>query len=151
MIVWHYTTGRCLSAILDAGEIRPATLGVPAHERPIVWFSTNQQFEMTARKGIIRHGQRLTATIREMHDLDGGLFRLGVDPARLLSFAELKQAAHMDAQTIAGLRRAARAVGADPRQWMGTFDPIPVTECVIEKGSPQLIWTAAATTPPQHR
>src|SRR6516162_6600312 len=44
---WHYTKHAHLPSILETRCIRPATLLIGKGERPIVWFSANQDFENT--------------------------------------------------------------------------------------------------------
>src|SRR3954468_6981666 len=66
-LVWHYTTGEKARLILQDGFMRPwgwtwtaarrlsfAPRAARLHDRvPLLWFSRNQQYEPTARKGLI--------------------------------------------------------------------------------------------------
>ena len=54
-LLWHYTTGQGFIGVIDAGVIRPATARVAADERPIVWFSSNQEWEPTSTKIYVAH------------------------------------------------------------------------------------------------
>ena len=49
-MAWHYTVTVRAALILAEGVIRPATVGVPDGEIPVVWFSTRQFWEPTANK-----------------------------------------------------------------------------------------------------
>lgn len=72
-MAWHYTTGNKFPLIVADGLIRPAAIGVKPPERPIVWFSLAQHFEMTARKGLMNEaGQFRTASIQETREFGGG-------------------------------------------------------------------------------
>jgi hypothetical protein len=48
--LFHYTTGLKLKQIINSGQIRPSTAHVPPHEKPVAWFSTQDQWEPTATK-----------------------------------------------------------------------------------------------------
>ena len=110
---WHYTKGRHLANILEDCVIRPATLFVPANERPIVWFSTNQQWEPT-----VGPKERL-----ELYA--GGLVRFGVDPDTAPhNWQTLKELSGMSSKEAQRLYRAAIEEGARPGEWWGTFDPV---------------------------
>lgn len=131
-MAWHYTTGEKFFQISKTGILLPAIAGVVPPERPIVWFSLNQKFEPTARKGINRNGQQVTATLEEMHQLAGGLVRFGVEPTKLLHIEALKRKARINAHTWRRLCAAAVDVGADPGLWFGCLDPLPVDGLVVE-------------------
>jgi hypothetical protein len=45
--VFHYTTGHKLKRIINSGQILPSTAHVPANEKPVTWFSTQDQWEPT--------------------------------------------------------------------------------------------------------
>lgn len=48
-MAWHYTTGIAAVDIMRSVTIRPATGGIAATEKPVVWFSTNPHWEHAAR------------------------------------------------------------------------------------------------------
>ena len=123
---WHYTTGQCAVQIIRDGVIKPATAYVPEGERPIVWFSTNQDWELTANKlwknpggSLIRLGRVQTG------ELGGGLVRFGVAPETAPhDWRALKEFSGMPGWMAQRLYRAAIARGARPGEWWGTFEPV---------------------------
>ena len=126
-MVWHYTKGVHLPKILAAGEIRPATAGVPVGERPIIWFSANATWEATVNPGRIDGVGRLhTATVEEMDAVFGGRARISVDDATApYDWYHLKRAAGIKTKTAQNLETAAIRGGASPKDWRGTFDSVP--------------------------
>src|SRR5262245_17530639 len=80
-LVWHYTTTQCLVKILTDGYLKPATAFVKPPEKPVVWFSTNQDWEETANKlGQTTDGSLVRLGREETAELGGGLIRIGVAP-----------------------------------------------------------------------
>jgi hypothetical protein len=135
MKAWHYTTGEKFPLIIESGLIIPATTGVKPPERPIVWFSLDQYFEMTARKGLANEtGFLRTATIQETRELAGGLVRFGVDAERLIPWkgGELRKAAKMSYAIAKKLDAIGWKQGASPFEWLGSLEPVRVDECVIQ-------------------
>lgn len=128
-LVWHYTVGQLFAPILDDGWLRPATAVVVAPEKPILWFSGNQDWEETANKlvglpdGSFRYGSRETT-----RELGGGLVRFGYRRDRLHPWPKIARKAHMTAKTMAGLEAAARKAGSSPAEWYGTTRPIPLAQ-----------------------
>lgn len=121
--VWHYTKGRLLPAILADGLIKPATAFVPVNEKPIVWFSTNQHWERTMAPGkdFGRHWYSMEETASKF-----GLARIGVDPdIAPYDFSALRELSGMTSAVANGLVKAAKKRYAEPREWRGTFEPVP--------------------------
>jgi hypothetical protein len=126
--VWHYTTGHLLAKILADGYIRPAAESVVLDERPVVWFSGNPFFEMTALKGIVdsRTGHRRTATMEEMFRVGGGLGRIEVaQSAAPLGWRKIQRKAHIDPGFARALQHTAHKVGSDPNEWLGSLTAVP--------------------------
>jgi hypothetical protein len=48
--IYHYTTGLKLRSIINSGAIKPTTAKIEPHEKPVAWFSTQEQWEPTATK-----------------------------------------------------------------------------------------------------
>jgi hypothetical protein len=126
-MVWHYTTVDRLVMIIAAGEIRPATTGVPNGEKPIVWFSTHPEWEPTATKAMKdRNGWTRRATIEEVEQFSGGLARIGVAPETAPhSWRELKHMSGMRSGEARRLERAAVEDRSFTGDWRGTFDSVP--------------------------
>ena len=72
--IFHYTTGTRLRSIVNSGAIKPTTAKIEPHEKPVAWFSTQDQWEPTATKVPIpgMAGQIATAQAQ------GGLVRITV-------------------------------------------------------------------------
>jgi hypothetical protein len=52
-IIWHYTNGATIEAILASGIIDVSSAGIGKGERPAAWFSTNPHWDASANKGNI--------------------------------------------------------------------------------------------------
>lgn len=126
-VVWHYTHGGAFNGIKKDRMIRQATAFVPANERPITWFTTEQYWEPTVTKGkILPDG-----TIKNL-DMSGllaakiKLYRIGVDPDTApYRWSELKELSGMHPIMATALASVARDQNANPSRWRGTFDSVP--------------------------
>ncbi len=107
--------------------IRGAAAGVPAGERPLVWFSSRQLWEPTATKGIVVNGVRRDATMQEMM-AERGLWRFGISVSELLPWKALREQGNIGADTARDLIRAARRVGADPSFGTARLRPWSLTD-----------------------
>lgn len=132
VFAWHYTTGQNFLSITESGWLRPATAYVVPPEKPVLWFSLNQQFEPTALKGLADNGVYRGATLEETYTIGGGLVRFGVSPHDLLGGERLRKRAHIDRRVWAGLAAVGIKAGADPALWMGTTTAIEASLTVIE-------------------
>lgn len=125
MRIWHYTVGERLWSILRDKIIKPATAGVPAGERPVVWFTTNPAWEPTANKGIWRNGELLWLTKEETAAEGGGLFRIEVAPdAAPYGWEEFKRLSGISGRTSKRLARIARQRGSNYHDWRVSFEPV---------------------------
>lgn len=129
---WHYTTGHCAIQIVLSGLILPATECVPAREKPVVWFSLNQDWEPTATKGIVDPltGLRRNATTEEMAHLANGLYRFGVLPSCLMSWTDLKSKTRINRKTALALARVAYEMGGNANHWMGTTTAVSLRHVI---------------------
>jgi hypothetical protein len=125
-MIWHYTVDRNFCSILTEGLIRPATARVPPGERPIVWFSTEQYWEPTVTKGWLQtDGTIKDLKMGDFLEREIQLFRIGVDPATApYRWCDLKSLSGMSSEAAHGLARMAKALGANPSRWRGTFDAV---------------------------
>jgi hypothetical protein len=126
-LLWHYTVGQWLRLILRDGLIRPATAFLPPDEKPVVWFSRNPDWEPTANK--IRGNSDGSVVCLDMHgtaELGEGLARIGVAPqVAPYNWHQLKKLAGTKSAMARALEEAAIRQGSSPRDWYGTFDPVP--------------------------
>lgn len=125
MMLWHYTTGALLGAILKSGVVRVARACALPGERPLAWLSANQDFEPTAIKFAFDDaGNMRVLTLAELAHHGEGLGRLGisVDIARALGFQRWPMAAaraRMRPDVIAAMEQSGRDQGATPADWWG--------------------------------
>ena len=90
VLAWHYTTGEKFKAIVTSGYLKPTGILVKPPERPVLWFSLNQQFEPTARKAAIEGGAYRVLSVEETGRHCGGLVRFGLSPRKLLTGDKLR-------------------------------------------------------------
>ena len=120
--VYHYTTGLKLRSIINSGAIKPSTAHVPAHEKPVAWFSTSPEWEPTATKTSVpgKLGQLITAKAQN------GLVRITVPGACApYGIQQLPKVAGTSLQAYTGLLLAGLELGADPGVWRFTPNPVP--------------------------
>jgi len=124
---WHYTTGQKFTLIAQDGIIKPATIGVPRGERPIVWFSTHPMWEPTACKGMINEtGKLVRLTMDQTREMGGGLVRFAVAlQTAPHDWRALKELSGMSGRMAQHLYHEGIRQGARPGDWWGTFDPVP--------------------------
>jgi hypothetical protein len=115
-----------LQSILADEEIRLATTGVPEGERPVVWLSKRSSWEPTATKGFLDRatGIRRNATIEEMVRLAGGFARIAVDSSGLSTWIEHRRIGRIRPEMARCLVITARRVGANPADWLVSYEPI---------------------------
>ena len=110
-----------LPTILRTQVILPATTGVPAGEKPVVWFSSRQDWEPSAAKGIIEDGRNHTLTFDEM--VSFGIARIGVDQsAAPYNWQQLCKRARIARRK--DLEGAGIAMGSNPAYWYGVLKPV---------------------------
>jgi hypothetical protein len=126
-IRWHYTVGERLESILRDRVIKPAAPLVSAAEKPVVWFSSNQDWEETVNKGAVDPFGSFTAGTKEStHRPVGWLVRIGVSPSDAPhDWNAFKRLSGISNRTAQGLYEAAKKTGARPGQWFFSFGPVP--------------------------
>ncbi len=120
--IYHYTTGMKLRSIINSGCIKPTTAKIEPHEKPVAWFSTQDQWEPTATKVPIpgMAGQIGTAKAQ------GGLVRITVPgTCAPYIFPQLPLIAGTSPKTYIGLLLSALKLGSDPDTWRFTPTPVP--------------------------
>lgn len=120
--IYHYTTGLKLKQVINSGAIKPSTAHVPVNEKPVAWFSTQNQWEPTATKVPIpgMAGQNATAKAQ------GGLVRITVPgTCAPYIFPQLPLIAGTSPTACIGLLLAGVELGSDPETWRFTPTPVP--------------------------
>jgi hypothetical protein len=124
-LLWHYTTQQSLAEILRDGFIKLATDGVPAREKPAVWFSSNQEWEETVNQTYQTAMGRVWCTREELSLRRGGLARIGVLPSTATddwcSYRAKSGILPIEAEQLCVNGRKA---GASPDQWFVSFEPV---------------------------
>lgn len=145
MFAYHYTNVGAMAGIMESGFIAPSTFGVPANERPIVWFSTHETWEPTARTPV-RKDERAKWTLHTRPSLRKmaestkvPFFRLAVDAENLTPWRELR--ANFSYTRAKKLEDRARHMGAKPSDWMGTFTPVAMREIPFAEIYAAGLWT----------
>ena len=122
--LFHYTTGHKLRLILLSGQIKPSTAGIEPHEKPVAWYSTQDQWEPTATKCPIpgMPGQLITANAQH------GLARITVPTACApYGFEDLPRIAGTSHETCRGLLLAGLKLGSDPTTGRFTPELVPAS------------------------
>jgi hypothetical protein len=120
--IFHYTTGLKLKQIINSGSIRPSTAHVPPTEKPVAWFSTQDQWEPTCTKVSIpgKLGQLVTAKAQS------GLVRITVPgTCAPYVFPQLPLIAGTSPTACIGLLLAGLELGSNPDTWRFTPTPVP--------------------------
>jgi len=132
LLAWHYTTGGNFIDIMTSGILMTTSENCPTHERPVLWFSLNPNWEPTAVKGIVENGRRRTATMQETKKLGGGLVRLGYPHSELIPWPKLAKEAGILSRNRKMLEKTGMEQGANPHHWCGSLFPISLDELVVE-------------------
>lgn len=128
-LAWHYTIGLRWEEIDSCGLLRPATALVKARERPAVWFTLRDTFEPTAVKLLqAPDGTLRSMPIEETERRGRGLFRIGVDPSKLLTWEEWRRRSRVRPAVAESLETVASDQGSDVAEWLVSFRPLPRDE-----------------------
>jgi hypothetical protein len=120
--IFHYTTGLKLKQIINSGAIEPTTAKIEPHEKPVAWFSTQDQWEPTATKVSTPGMQGQIETAKAQ----GGLVRITVPgSAAPYVFPQLPLIAGTKPSVCIGLLIAGLELGSDPETWRFTPTPVP--------------------------
>jgi len=132
--VYHYTFGHKLRIIKEDGFLRPTGVNISPREVPVLWFSRNPQFEQTAAKAWLQNGMVTLMTHSEMDRMLGIFrFKLITPDARLYSWMQLQRKARIPPKTICHMIDEGVKRGARPRDWYGSFVPIPLGSMRLQR------------------
>ncbi|MHB8474613.1 MAG: hypothetical protein ACYDC8_17575, partial [Gammaproteobacteria bacterium] len=113
-------------------------------ELPVLWFSENQIYELTATKLLVDGVTRCKrmATIAEMTNvtLTGGLFRFRYEGDDLIPWPELAAAARIPRVLAKDLEERAQQIGAVPKEWSGSLAAMPIDGMSIEFAPEFGVW-----------
>lgn len=140
-LVWHYTNGRMIDAILESGVIKLATAGLQPPERPAAWFSTNPLWDASANRGNIylkkkdyqpglvnvnvKDFEEVPFDPDEMDKLFNGRFRIGViAEAAPHGWESFKKMSGMPKITQQSFERMGTEGKGNPIEWRASFQPV---------------------------
>ncbi len=120
-MIYHYTKTIYLVSILSGG-LKPSFRNGPVDK--VLWFSTNPTWERTV---FLDTAPKLEDAYRWATPRMGGIARVACDdvvaPYR---FLEICQAADIPMKVAMRLMNTARRVGANPSEWRGTLETVPI-------------------------
>ena len=144
---FHYTFGTKLPAIVASRALLPLAIDLEPGERPVIWFSANPNWEQTATKLIFspQTGRVQRPTRFELHQMIGVYrFRVDSQDGRLVPWPKIRRAAGISDDMTRTLVRNGRAVGADPKEWSGTLEPVPLEAVTFQAWNPVRGWVPAS-------
>jgi hypothetical protein len=126
-LLWHYTVDKHVNDILRCGYIDVTQLHVYPPEKPMAWFSNDQQWERTVRKSIVTFGGELSPPwgLRQMwqHGVHG--FRIGVLPESApLNWTAARIQGTIPGKVVRRLLEVADKWGANPWDWYASLVPV---------------------------
>jgi hypothetical protein len=120
--VYHYTPGTSLVDILESGIIKLATAEISPREIPVVWLSTNEEWEYTVFKGVRSNSVVLHLHAEEL-EKRWGRGRILISPeVEVCPWAIHRK--QTPPRVARGLERSARQLGAKPDEWYVAYKPI---------------------------
>lgn len=132
-VVWHYSTALGFLALVKAGRVDVSTQDIRANEKPVAWFSANPVMEYTIREVAIERGNGTflrSKTAADYRIMGMGLYRVAVAADSMLRYVDLLKAAKIGITRRRQLESAARRVGANPFEWYGQLQPLPLDQAL---------------------
>lgn len=139
-LAWHYTTAFHIQEILESEVLRPTGIGIQPPEKPILWFSINKFWENTVIKAVADGETNGFLSRDQLMFFTQAFFRFGLPMKGLLFGTMLKQKARMPGMAWKNLLAGAKINKADPTEWCGTFESIPLQRTVIEVMYDDMQW-----------
>lgn len=127
--LWHYTAPQHLAKIIESREIKVAPIGTDPKELAAVWFSSNSDFEQTARKAIRDKESgavQLEATRDEMFKAGFPPVRIEINSSKVRAYdwETYKKISGLSEEAALRLEQAGMEKGADPSEWYASFQPV---------------------------
>lgn len=133
MYVWHYTVIEYLPKIHGYGMLLPSNAAAE-DELPMLWFSANQKWEVTATKPYASASGRMVApSMQDVLD-EGRAIRFGLlrnDP-RLMGWRAACKYAGTPRRLREAMERVGIQQGGSPRDWYAVGDAIPVDDLFFQ-------------------
>lgn len=131
--VFHYAPLLYLPRILRSGYLQPSNAGA-TKERPLLWFSTRQDWEPTATKAIWhpKEGFKQLTFAQQAETFGCIRFALPAEDKRLMHWADACKMAGIPAESQAALELLGRRRGADPAHWLAVHEAVMLSEVEID-------------------
>lgn len=142
-LIWHYSNGSVIDAIIADGVIKLATAGIKPPERGAVHFSTRTDWEPSAnrgnlylKKGDYPVGQKFDVNLAKdlkhekfdaaWMDKEMGRYRIGVVPeAAPHGWRTYVKLASVPKEIVESMERADPAEMGNPNEWRHSLQPVP--------------------------
>lgn len=139
--LFHYTVGIKLPQIQSDGYLKTTPTEPKLGERPLVWLSSNKDYEQTARKHFMTKGDNSTrlGSMEEMDEFGNGVYRFSFPAESLngdlspLPWPVLKHRSRIKKKVIDRLVKRAKGVRAKPSEWWGVMDRLPISIATLER------------------
>ena len=132
--LYHYTINSKFNVIRDAGFLQRTPLKPDRQEKPVVWLSSNANFENTARKisfNPLTQQQHLMS-ISEMIEVTGGVIRyVFIDnDINAIRWGDARKEMGLSRKRRDIMLERAECVTADPDDWWVTFSEIDISKAI---------------------
>ena len=126
-LLWHYTAWEHLAAICESGALKRTNVGAEG-EAPMLWFSSQQQWEPTATKLVVDSARRVQRlTFQQQVELFGCVrFGLASDDSRILDWKAACALAGTPGKLKRKMEAYGQSVGANPAHWFATAVDVPL-------------------------
>ena len=129
VVIWHYTTVQKLGLIVSSGTLTPIAPPRERDEKPVVWFSGQADWDLTANPVVTTSGGRRHATLDETIVVGGGLARIGVTPeVAPHDWKGYKKLSGVRPRRAKLMYDRAVSIGSRPAGWHVAFEAIPRTQ-----------------------
>jgi hypothetical protein len=130
---YHYTTGEKVQSIITDGQLNRSIIGITEGELPVLWFSKNQRFENTSRKGLFYRGNKLNWDLSLQHNLMTNV-RFGIrnDDPRLMNWITTCSVSGTPTRDVRYMEKIGKIWGSFPSNWYGVLSDVSIKELTFQ-------------------
>ena len=130
---YHYTTGEKVQSIITDGQLNRSVIGITDGELPVLWFSKNQRFENTSRKGLFYRGNKLNWDLSLQHNLMTNV-RFGIrnDDPRLMNWITTCNVSGTPTRDVRYMEKIGKIWGSFPSNWYGVLSDVSIKELTFQ-------------------
>jgi hypothetical protein len=130
---FHYTIGEHIPSIISDGYLKRSFVGLTDGELPVLWFSRNQRFERTSRKGLFYRGHKLNWDVSLQHELMTNV-RFGIphDDNRLLDWKTTCKVSGTPNEDIRLMEKRGKMWSSFPSDWFGVLSDVSIDELTFQ-------------------